>query len=85
MMVTIVFAANLIAGNLTFHMELSLMGCLVELSRLPLRWLRFESRRGVSAIEYGLLAALIALVIISAVTSAGTHLKAVFTSISTEV
>ena len=50
-----------------------------------LRWLKIDSKQGVSAIEYGLLAALIALVIITAVTTAGTNLKGVFTSISTQV
>lgn len=36
---------------------------------------------GVTAIEYGLIAALIAVVIIAAVTTVGLNLKAVFTSI----
>ena len=38
---------------------------------------------GVTAIEYGLIAALIAVVIIAAVTLVGTNLRGVFTSIST--
>ena len=38
---------------------------------------------GVTAIEYGLIAALIAVVIIASVTSVGTQLKAVFTSVAT--
>ena len=37
---------------------------------------------GAAAIEYGLIAALIAIVIITAVTSVGTQLKAVFTSVA---
>jgi pilus assembly protein Flp/PilA len=37
---------------------------------------------GVTAIEYGLIAALIAIVIASAVTLAGTNLKALFTTIA---
>ncbi|MGO9545943.1 MAG: Flp family type IVb pilin [Rhodomicrobium sp.] len=61
------------------------MGRLIEVSKSTIRWLKVESKRGVSAVEYGLLASLIALVIIAAVTSAGTNLKAVFTSISTQV
>jgi len=38
---------------------------------------------GVTAIEYGLIAALIAVVIIGAVTLVGTKLEAVFTTVST--
>ncbi|MGA7323861.1 MAG: Flp family type IVb pilin [Rhodomicrobium sp.] len=61
------------------------MGHLVEHSKFVLRWLNVESKRGVSAIEYGLLAALIAVVVIAAVTTVGTNLRGVFTSISTSV
>jgi pilus assembly protein Flp/PilA len=43
--------------------------------------LRDES--GATAIEYGLIAALIAVVIIGAVTAVGTHLSSTFTSVST--
>jgi pilus assembly protein Flp/PilA len=39
--------------------------------------------RGVTAMEYGLIAALVAVVIIGTVTTLGTNLKTVFTSIST--
>lgn len=45
------------------------------------RFMRDEE--GVTAIEYGLIASLIAVVIILSVTSVGTQLKAVFTSIAT--
>ena len=45
------------------------------------RFVKDES--GVTAIEYGLIAALIAVVIIASVTLVGTSLAAVFTSIST--
>ena len=38
---------------------------------------------GATAIEYGLIAALISVVIIAAVTSVGTQLKKTFTSVST--
>ncbi len=48
-----------------------------------LRFLRDES--GATAIEYGLIAALIALVIISAVTSLGTTLRTKFSNISTAI
>jgi len=38
---------------------------------------------GATAIEYGLIAALIAVVVITAVRTVGTNLKATFTSVST--
>jgi pilus assembly protein Flp/PilA len=41
--------------------------------------------RGVTAIEYGLIAALIAVVIIGAVTLVGTELETTFTTISTKL
>jgi pilus assembly protein Flp/PilA len=44
--------------------------------------LRFD-KRGVTAMEYGLIAALIAVVIITAVTSIGTQLNTKFTAIAT--
>lgn len=44
--------------------------------------LRFD-KRGVTAMEYGLIAALIAVVIIGAVTAIGSKLAIVFSSIST--
>jgi pilus assembly protein Flp/PilA len=40
-----------------------------------------RDEEGVTAIEYGLIAALIAVVIIAAVTIVGTQLRAVFTTI----
>jgi pilus assembly protein Flp/PilA len=42
-----------------------------------------KDERGVTAIEYGLLAALISVVIITAVTSIGTSLNTKFTAVST--
>jgi pilus assembly protein Flp/PilA len=48
---------------------------------LLVRFVRDES--GVTAIEYGLIAGLIAVVIISAVTVVGTQLTAKFTAIGT--
>ena len=42
-----------------------------------------DDQVGVTAIEYGLIAALIAVVIITAVTAVGTDLSATFTSIAT--
>jgi pilus assembly protein Flp/PilA len=51
------------------------------MNTLLFRFARDES--GVTAIEYGLIAALIAVVIITAVTTVGTDLKATFTSVGT--
>jgi pilus assembly protein Flp/PilA len=50
---------------------------------LAQRFLKDET--GATAIEYGLIAALIAVVIISSVTRLGTNLNAKFTRISTSV
>ncbi|MFB9122894.1 Flp family type IVb pilin [Paraburkholderia dipogonis] len=47
------------------------------------KFLREED--GVAAIEYGLLAGLIAVAIIATVTTMGTNLKAVFTTISNKL
>ena len=44
-----------------------------------------EDESGVTAIEYGLIAALIAVAIIVAVTTVGTDLAAVFNSIATSL
>lgn len=44
-----------------------------------------ESQAGVTAIEYGLIAALIAVAIITAVTLVGTNLTSVFTNIAGKV
>ena len=49
-------------------------------------WLALRAdKRGVTAMEYGLIAALIAVVIIVSVTAVGTSLQAVFTSISSSL
>ena len=50
---------------------------------LILRFVRDES--GATAIEYGLIAALIAVVVITALTSVGTQLSATFNSIQAKV
>lgn len=44
-----------------------------------------RDEEGVTAIEYGLIAALIAVVIILAVTNVGTNLNAIFTHIATKL
>lgn len=53
----------------------------MQLTRFIQKFVRDEE--GVTAIEYGLIAALIAVVIIAAVTIVGTQLNAVFTTIGT--
>jgi pilus assembly protein Flp/PilA len=44
-----------------------------------------NDRRGVTALEYGLIAALIAGVIITAVATLGTNISTVFTNLGTEM
>lgn len=45
----------------------------------------FKDESGASAVEYGLLVALIAVVIIGAVTALGTSLKTMFTNVSAKI
>jgi pilus assembly protein Flp/PilA len=44
-----------------------------------------NDRRGVTALEYGLIASLIAVVIITGVTAVGTNAAATFTTIATAI
>ena len=53
------------------------------MTKLISRFVRDES--GATAIEYGLIAALIAVVIITALSVVGTKLNAVFTSVSSSL
>jgi pilus assembly protein Flp/PilA len=53
-----------------------------KVSRAIARWLSIKSERGVTAIEYGLLASLIAVAIITAVTLVGTNLTSTFNTIA---
>ncbi len=48
-------------------------------------WLKVESESGAAALEYGLLAALIAVVIVTAVTHVGSNLAGVFNSVAARV
>jgi pilus assembly protein Flp/PilA len=48
-------------------------------------WLKLNDERGVTAIEYGLIAALIALAIITGVTLLGTNLGALFNNIAGQI
>jgi pilus assembly protein Flp/PilA len=61
------------------------MRVLPDLVEYALRWLKVDSEEGVAAIEYGLLAAFIAVVIVTAVTLVGTHLTDVFNLIASKV
>ena len=56
-------------------------------SEADMRFLRrfLEDQRGATAIEYGLIAALIAVVIITAVTSVGTNLRGKFNNVANAV
>jgi pilus assembly protein Flp/PilA len=48
-------------------------------------WFKVGSEQGIAAVEYGLLAALIAVVIITAVSLLGTNLSGVFQSVASSV
>jgi len=52
-------------------------------SKFALRFMRDDS--GATAIEYGLIVALVAVVIITAVTTVGNHLSAKFVSVGTAI
>jgi pilus assembly protein Flp/PilA len=56
-----------------------------QISQKMAKWLSIESERGVTAIEYGLIASLIALAIIVGATLVGTNLAALFTYIGGKV
>jgi pilus assembly protein Flp/PilA len=56
-----------------------------QISKKVAGWLSIESERGVTAIEYGLLASLIALAIIVGATLLGTNLNAIFNYIAGKV
>ncbi|WGJ16403.1 Flp family type IVb pilin [Methylocapsa sp. D3K7] len=56
-----------------------------SLNRTVISWFSIESESGVTAIEYGLIASLIAVAIIVAVTLVGTNLAGLFTYIAGKV
>ena len=58
------------------------MKYVTDLALSALVWIQVPRKKGVTAIEYGLMAALISVVIIAAVTLLGTNLNAVFNSIA---
>jgi pilus assembly protein Flp/PilA len=55
------------------------------MSKTVARWLSIDSERGVTAIEYGLIASLIAIAIIVGVTLVGTNLNGLFAYIGGKV
>lgn len=56
-----------------------------QISRTVAGWLSIESESGVTAIEYGLIASLVALAIIVGVTALGVDLGALFSYIGGKV
>jgi pilus assembly protein Flp/PilA len=56
-----------------------------ELSRTIARYISTDSARGVTAIEYGLIASRIAVVIVAGITLIGPNLDAIFTYICCKV
>jgi pilus assembly protein Flp/PilA len=61
------------------------MHSFLDIVRSVYAWSKVEREDGVAAIEYGLLAALIAVVIITAVTLVGTNLTGVFNAVAAKV
>ena len=57
----------------------------IQMTRSALAWAHAGSEEGVAAIEYGLMAALIAMVIIAAVITLGTNLTGLFDSIAAQI
>jgi pilus assembly protein Flp/PilA len=55
------------------------------ISKAVAGWFSIESERGVTAIEYGLIASLVALAIIVGITLLGVNLNALFTYIGGKV
>ena len=56
-----------------------------RLSREIANWFSIKSERGVTAIEYGLIASLVALAIIVGITALGVNLNALFTYIGGKI
>ena len=55
---------------------------MLTLSKTVARWFKLDSEQGVTAIEYGLIAALVALAIIVGATALGANLNALFTTVA---
>lgn len=56
-----------------------------EYAAVVARFFAIKDKRGVTAIEYGLIAALIAVVIVTSVRLIGTNLSAMFKSVATAI
>jgi pilus assembly protein Flp/PilA len=56
-----------------------------KFARTVAGWVSLTSERGVTAIEYGLIAALIAVVIIAGITLIGTNLSSIFAYIAGKI
>jgi pilus assembly protein Flp/PilA len=56
-----------------------------QISKTMAGWLSIDSERGVTAIEYGLIASLVALAIIIGVTALGVNLNGLFNAIALKV
>ncbi|MCP1243102.1 Flp family type IVb pilin [Acetobacter lambici] len=56
-----------------------------EYAAIVARFFAIKDRRGVTAIEYGLIASLIAVAIIAGVRLVGTNLSAVFNSVAGQI
>ncbi len=56
-----------------------------RISKAVAGWFSIESERGVTAIEYGLIASLVALAIIVGITALGVNLNSLFTYIGGKV
>jgi pilus assembly protein Flp/PilA len=56
-----------------------------KFARTVAGWFSLTSERGVTAIEYGLIASLIAVVIIAGITLIGTNLQAIFAYIAGKI
>jgi pilus assembly protein Flp/PilA len=56
-----------------------------RISRVIAGWFSLTSERGVTAIEYGLIAALIAVVIVGGITLIGTNLQKVFAYVAGKI
>jgi len=56
-----------------------------EMLQAALTWLRTRDERGATAVEYGMLVALIAVIIVTAVATVGTDVKAAFDSIAGKI
>ena len=61
------------------------MLCVSDVVRSAYVWCKADSEEGIAAVEYGLLAALIAVVIIAAASLLGTNLSSVFQVVATSI